>query len=186
MTLVLVTPTPEYLPAYVDALQRGWSPDNLRPVETAREELEEIARDTDAFLARMDDPEGKGPEVVQKNGARFKRLPGFTRWLWDGQFCGSINLRWQPGTETMPEHVPGHIGYSVVPWKRRLGYASRALGLLLPDARAQGLRWIDLTTEVDNEPSQKVITANGGELIERFDKPDSHGGGDALLWRIRL
>jgi hypothetical protein len=36
----LVWPTEEYLPSYVDALRRGWSPDNLRP-EAAREELDD-------------------------------------------------------------------------------------------------------------------------------------------------
>jgi predicted acetyltransferase len=45
--------------------------------------------------------------------------------MWDGEFCGSIGLRWLPGTEELPPHCLGHIGYAVVPWKRRLG-----LGLL--------------------------------------------------------
>ena len=59
--------------------------------------------------------------------------------MWDGEFCGSIGFRWQPGTSALPPYCLGHIGYSVVPWKQRRGYATKALALLLPDARKEGL-----------------------------------------------
>jgi len=49
---------------------------------------------------------------------------------------------------------------NVVPWKRRLGYATRALALFLPDVRPPGLRFVELTTDVDNVPSQRVIEAS--------------------------
>ena len=68
--------------------------------------------------------------------------------MWDGAFCGTIGLRWRPGTEELPPHVLGHVGYSVVPWKRRLGYATAAVGAILADAAAEGLRWIDVTTDL--------------------------------------
>ena len=58
------------------------------------------------------------------------------RWLWDGVFCGNILLGWASGTEALPPHGLGHIGYAVVPWKRRRGYATRALGEMLQEARA--------------------------------------------------
>lgn len=58
--------------------------------------------------------------------------------------------------------------------------------MILPDARAQGLRWIDLTTDPANLPSQKVITANGGVLLERFIKPAIFGGAEGLRFRIPL
>lgn len=114
------------------------------------------------------------------------RLPGYRLWLWDGQFCGSIGLRWQPSTSALPAHVLGHIGYAVVPWKRRLGYATRALALLLPKARDEGLRYVDITTDVENISSQKVILANAGVLIERFQEPLHYGGHPALRFRIYL
>jgi predicted acetyltransferase len=106
--------------------------------------------------------------------------------MWDGEFCGSIGLRWQPGTSALPPHVLGHVGYAVVPWKRGLGYATLALKLLLPDARAEGLEHVELTTDADNVASQRVITANGGVLVEDFLKPESHGRGEALRFRIDL
>ena len=80
----------------------------------------------------------------------------------------------------------GHVGYSVVPWKRRRGYATRALGLLLPHARAEGLAHIEVTTDADNVASRLVIEANGGILVERFHKPKSCGGAESLRYRIAL
>jgi len=73
-----------------------------------------------------------------------QRLPGFSRWMWDGEFCGSIGFRWQPGTAVLPPHCLGHIGYAVVPWKKRRGHATRALAAMLPLARAEGLRYVEL------------------------------------------
>jgi predicted acetyltransferase len=136
----LVRPGPEHLASYIAALERGWSADNERGVEATREELSRIHADAAAFLASMEDREAKGPPVTLPDGSAAKRLPGFRRWLWDGEFCGSIGLRWQPGTTALPPHCLGHIGYAVVPWKQRLGYAKLALRLILPEAKAVGLR----------------------------------------------
>ncbi|HSO04292.1 MAG TPA: GNAT family N-acetyltransferase, partial [Candidatus Limnocylindrales bacterium] len=80
----------------------------------------------------------------------------------------------------------GHIGYSVVPWKRRRGYATAALAAMLPIAAAEGLPIVDITTDVDNVASQRVILANGGVLVERFTKPESAGGGAALRFAVDL
>src|SRR5262249_2101957 len=102
------------------------------------------------------------------------------------EFCGSIGFRWQRGTTALPPHCLGHIGYSVVPWKRGRGYATRALRLLLPDAKAEGLEYVELTTDPDNVASQRVITANGGLLVERFTKPAQYGDAEGLRYRIDL
>ena len=83
-------------------------------------------------------------------------------------------------------HVLGHVGYSVVPWKRQRGYATRALALLLPLARAQGLGCVENTTDTSNLPSQRVITANGGVRVAQFDKPAIYGGAPSLRFRIDL
>jgi len=185
-SIVLLKPAAAQLPAYADALKRGWSPDNVRGKTTADEQLDRIARDPIAFVTSLDDPEGKGPPVTLPDGSTFKRLPGFNRWMWDGDFCGSINFRWQAGGPTLPPHVLGHIGYAVVPWKQGRGYATQALRLLLPEACARGLAYVELTTDPGNIPSQKVITSNGGVLIERFTKAAAYGGQESLRFRIAL
>lgn len=183
--LELVVPGRLHLPSYRDALERGWSPNTVRP-EVALVELAEIAADTEAYLARKTDLEGANPPLVMADGSRRPRLPGFTRWMWDGSFVGSINFRWQPGTAELPPHVLGHIGYTVVPWKRRRGHATTALRLFLGELAAFDLPYIELVTDAANRASQRVIVANGGRFIEQFPQLDEHGGGEGRRYRIPL
>jgi predicted acetyltransferase len=168
------------------ALGRDWSPDNVRGMEAAREQLEWIGRDADGFLASFDDPDALRGPVRLPDGSKVPRLPGIGRWMWDGEFCGSIGLRWQPGTPTLPPHVLGHIGFAVVPWKQRRGIATAALALMLPEARARGLPYVEITTTPDNRGSRRVIERNGGMLVETFQKSAAYGGGAALRFRIEL
>jgi predicted acetyltransferase len=184
--LRLIWPSAIYLPSYVAALERGWSPDNLRGKAAADEELAKIAADSAAFLASLVDREAKGEPVVLPDGSKVPRLPGYRRWLWDGEFCGSIGFRWQRGTEALPPHCLGHIGYAVVPWKQRLGYATQALRELLPEAAAEGLAFLEITTEPENIASRRVIEANGGKLVKRFTKPPQFDGTPGLRYRIFL
>ena len=102
------------------------------------------------------------------------------------EFCGAISFRWQPGTTDLPPYCLGHIGYSVVPWKQRRGYATRALQLLLSYAGDEGLAFVELVADADNMASQRVIEANGGVLIERFRKSPEYGGAESLRFRILL
>jgi predicted acetyltransferase len=182
----LVRPAAEHLPAYEAALRQGWSPDNVRPVEAAREQLAAIAADPAGFLAARDDREARGGPVMLPDGSQVPRLPGFARWIWDDGFCGAIGFRWQDGTAALPAHVLGHIGYAVVPWRRRQGHATRALGLLLAEVAPLGLPWVELTTDPGNPASIRVIEAHGGVLVERFRKAAAYGGAAALRWRIAL
>ena len=87
----LVWPAVRYLPGYVHALRQGWSPDNLRP-QTALDELERIAQDADLFLCEQVDREAKGPSIVLPDSSTVPRLPGYSLWMWDGEFCGSIGF----------------------------------------------------------------------------------------------
>jgi predicted acetyltransferase len=184
--LRLVRPGPAYLQGYVAALARGWSTDTERGERAASEELERVELDAKAFLASQDDREAKGPPIKLPDGSLVTRIPGFYRWMWDGELVGSIALRWQRGTTDLPEYCLGHIGYGVVPWKRRRGYATRALAMLLPLARQEGLAFVEITTDMDNVASQRVITANGGVLVEEFVKPAAFGRKPGLRYRIHL
>ncbi len=185
VSIELLKPSHTYIGAYVEALKCGWSP-NAIMADAAERELKAIAGDPDAFLARQDDREAKGGPVLLPDGSTVPRLPNIARWIWDGEFCGRISFRWKPGTEELPPTCLGHIGYGVVPWKRRRGYATQAVALILEEARAVGLSYVHITASVENIPSQKVILANGGRLVERFTREPQLGGGQEFRFRIDL
>jgi RimJ/RimL family protein N-acetyltransferase len=184
--LQLVRPAPAHLPSYRAALELGWSPDSVRGEEAAREELDRLTRDPHAYLERMVDRLAEGPPVMLPDGSVVERIPGYRHWLWDGEFCGVIGFRYVPGTTDLPPHCLGHVGYSVVPWKRRRGYATQALALLLARLPAEGLPWVELTTDPDNTASRRVIEANCGVQVEHFIKPAAYGATPGLRYRIAL
>ncbi len=181
----LVAPDRAYLDGYLDALRRAWSPTTTDP-DYWRAELERVEADPDLAIEQFNATDGGGRTITLPDGTVVPRIPGVVRWMWDGEFCGAINARWQPGTPDLPPHVLGHIGYSVVPWKQRLGYATEALAGMLGIVRAAGLPWVEITTQPDNIGSQKVILANGGVALGEFVEPEQYGGHLGLKYRIDL
>ena len=89
----LVQATRAHLRGYVAALRSGWSADNVRGAAAAEEELTRIEADPDAFLASLYDPDARGPPITMPDGSMVRRIPGYRKWMWDGEFCGSIGLR---------------------------------------------------------------------------------------------
>jgi predicted acetyltransferase len=168
-TITLAVPSLEKLPHYVDALKRGWSPHTTRDVSA--EQLALYHDGAEVLLAELTRQDGT---FLQPDGRRTPRLPSRAFWVWDGKFCGAINLRFVPGSEELPPYVSGHVGYSVVPWKQGRGYATRALALILPVAREVGLGRVLVTCDEDNAASTKVILANGGIAAgtQRPERPD--------------
>lgn len=184
--VALAVPSLALLPGFFDAVRRGWSRTNVDMERIAQEDLVAIERDPAAFVASLDDPDARGAPIRLPDGSIVPRLPGFNRWITDGEFCRSVSMRWQSGTGELRPYVLGHIGFTIVPWKRRRGYATEALGLLLRDALALGLPYVELTTDPDNVASQKVILANGGQLLGQFRKVEAYGGVEGLRYRIPL
>jgi predicted acetyltransferase len=145
-----------HLRGYIAALERGWSPNNTRDVST--EQIELYRESPERLVYELTRQDG----LIVVGSRHVPRLPNRVFWLWDGDFCGTINLRYVVGTESLPAYVSGHIGYAVVPWKRQRGYATAALGMILPVAREVGLRRVLVTCDANNEPSRRVILANSG------------------------
>src|SRR5450755_1631996 len=77
----LKQPSLELLPGFVDALNRGWSPDNVRGEVTAARMLKAIGKDPVRFVASMDDREARGESITLPDGSVVPRLPGFNRWI---------------------------------------------------------------------------------------------------------
>lgn len=182
----LATPSRALLPGLIAAMERGYASDEVPGAATAAAHLRDVISNPDHYIALLDDREGKGPPVQLPDGSFVPRLPGFRLWMWDGEYSGGISLRWRPGTVELPPTCLGHIGYDVVPWKRRRGYATRAVALMLPHARALGLPYVEITADPDNAGSRGAIENNGGVFVEEFVRPASLGGTPCVRYRIAL
>lgn len=175
--ITLVPPCLELLPGYAAALAQGWSPDNTRDVSA--EQLAALREDPEGFIDGQLNPP---PTITLWDGTEVPRLPGFRHWISDGEFCGSIGFRYQPGTDDLPPHVLGHIGYAVVPWKRRRGYAGAALALMLDEARGLGMGRVMLTCSAGNLISRRLIERAGGVCERSFNHPAFPGDTDLVFW----
>jgi predicted acetyltransferase len=84
-------------------------------------------------------------------------------WIAQGEtYLGAITLR-HSLTDFLLD-AGGHIGYGIRPSARRRGYATWALGAVLPEARAMGLDRVLLTCSDDNIASARTIESHGGVL----------------------
>jgi predicted acetyltransferase len=184
--VILVRPGPAHLDSYIAAMRQLATMEDESFHSEQIETLDSVIADPETFLTGLDDPEGLGPPVKLPDGTSAPRLPGFHRWMWDGEVCGTIAFRWQPGSTNLPPYCLGHIGYGVFPWKRRRGYASSALRQMISEVTPLGLPFVEVVTDLDNSASQGVILNNGGELVEQFSKPAPSGGGEAVRFRIGI
>lgn len=98
----LVDPSLDRLPGYIAALEAGWSPNTTRDV--SGEQLAAIRQDAGEFLRDLVEHENR--IVTLADGSRVPGLPGRVFWIWDGAFCGAINLRFVPGK-------PGRAGRGI-------------------------------------------------------------------------
>ena len=185
-TFCLRKPTRELIPAYREALMRGWSPDEHVPDSRAGI-LGLIDHSPEIFLLRQDDPKPMGGLTILPNGRLSPRLSRTMRWIWRDGFCGVVGLRWWAGHgNRLPLEVTGHLSYSVVPWRRREGAATTALRMLLPTARKIGLTAVDAVILMNNIASIRVMEVAGAGLVEQVTLGPHHDNLPALVYRLQL
>jgi tagatose 1,6-diphosphate aldolase len=84
---------------------------------------------------------------------------------------GTIRLRIGSARQL---RYPGHIGYDVKKRHRGRRYAARSCRLLLPLARAHGLRAVWLSCDPSNVASQKSCIIAGARLVDTVRVPVDH------------
>lgn len=174
---VLVTPSLDMLAGYEDALARGWSPDPRRvgDADFVAAELSDLRTDRAGYLDKIlgrADPAEANPSPTTPINHAF--------WISDGEFAGKADLRYIPVTGAVPDGVPGHVGFSVVPWKQRRGYATAALRELVELARSKGLRELQILCNIENMGSRVVIESVGGEV----DRVGKHASDRPEQWKV--
>jgi predicted acetyltransferase len=113
--------------------------------------------------------------VAQRRGVHPRwDVPTTFYWYVSGDhYLGTLVVRHRLTPELTD--VGGHVGYHIVtPWQRQ-GHATRMLAAGLMECRRVGLQCVLLTCAADNEPSRRVILANGGV-------PDGHRHGEDRFW----
>lgn len=113
--------------------------------------------------------------VNQRRGLRTGwHVPSTIYWYVSGEhYLGTLVLRHRLTPELTD--AGGHIGYHIVPPWRGQGHGTRMLAAGLGECRRLGLERVLLTCAPGNEPSRRVIVANGGE-------PDGHRHGEERYW----
>lgn len=90
-------------------------------------------------------------------------VPGHTFFLMDNQeLIGIINIRYELNDNLLK--CGGHIGYSIRPKYRNLGYGKLQLQLALEKCKDIGLEKVLLTCKKTNFGSKRVILSCGGFL----------------------
>ena len=112
----------------------------------------------------------KHNDSLQKGIVDGWRVPQTTYFLYvDGVPVGSGSVR-NFLTDSLRK-VGGHIGYTISPNYRGMGYGKEILRLLLIEAKKIGIDRVLVTANVNNIRSQRVALSNGGVLT---DKDDEH------------
>lgn len=144
--------------------------------KTLDEGIQDPGNNFAGFVQHLKD-ESKG--VNLKPG----RVPQTTYWIVDKDgYAGKIAIRHELNDHLLK--VGGHIGYGVIPSKRGRGYGKKALELVLPKARAMGLKKVLLTCDSTNVASRKIIESQGG--IFENEVPGEDGKPSKLRFWINL
>ena len=103
---------------------------------------------------------------------------GRGQWLMvaDGEVVGLCGHKGLPNEAGEVE-----IGYGVAPERRRRGYATRAVGVIIEAALADpAVRVLTAETALANHASQRVLEANGFAPVGRSHDDEE---GETIVWR---
>ena len=127
------------------------------------------AHNTDFFekyLEKMKQREiGQGEEDI--NGINFYQY----YLIENNEIIGTSSIRTNIECNDFFNKYSGHIGYTIIPSKRKKGYGTFFLHLLLQKCKELGIKEVMLVCKVDNFGSQRVIENNLGSYIDTVLDP---------------
>lgn len=146
----LILPDSAYEESYKEYIQElGDEERHPFPLDFDNSDFPALLTKLDNFRNDIDLPEGL--------------VPATTYWLVeDNELIGVSNLRHY--LNDWLRHAGGHIGIGIRPSYRGRGLGSLLLRLSIEKAIELGIRQVYIYCHKDNEPSARMIRANGGEL----------------------
>lgn len=145
----LVRPSVSYRESVLDAIREFQAEGGYRAYSLAS-----LTSDFAAFVQRLLDDEDRS-----KIPDHF--APQTNYWLVEGdEFIGRASLRHELNEQL--RQLGGHIGYEIRPSRRRQGYGTAILGLVLQQARERGRTRVLITCDADNDASRRIIEHHGG------------------------
>ena len=162
MTLRLVKASKKYLPALVKGLEEHKTDTAQFGLNTAKELIKLLeSGGIDQWFKKR-----RQADLGVNLPAGYVRNTNY--WLMDDEdYIGSFTLRYvlTPALKRMG----GNIGYSVIPSKRKKGYATAGLMRLLKKAHSAGLERVLITCHSENKASfaliNKIKNYMGGRQI---------------------
>jgi len=125
-------------------------------------EAEVIAETFDKYVKMLEDY-SKGVNLPTDY------VPSTDYWLVDvNEYIGRVTIRHRLNESL--EKLGGHIGYTIRPSKRTLGYGTKMLEIALPKAKKLRLEKVLLMCDKTNIASAKIIEKNGGKFQDEQEQ----------------
>ncbi|AKM82471.1 TPA: GNAT family acetyltransferase [Candidatus Berkelbacteria bacterium] len=161
--LELVAPSKKYKKSFLEASEEYKNTDSGQGIDQSMKEIcSEI--DFNKFVEEKID-HSKGINIA--NGY----VPASEFWLIEGdEFIGRTSIRHSLNENL--KKIGGHIGYTIRPSRRKMGYGTKILQLSLPKAKELGIDKALLTCDKDNIGSAKIIEKNGGVLENELEQSE--------------
>lgn len=163
--LKLILPSNKYKKSFLEAAEE-YKKDQEKGRYPAILNMEEMTKDKFEDYVKRKLDQSKGINIPKG------RVPDTEYWLVDNdEFIGKISIRHRLNANL--RKLGGHIGYSIRPSKRRMGFATKMLAMGLQKAKKLGIDKALITCDETNIGSKKVIENNGGI----FENAESQGKG---------
>ena len=158
------------LPKYTDAnLLKAWAKDYYEYQMMSKKTYEFwLNRDYDSYF------KSKENAIEGKSDGSMSGVYCYTHYLIENEnIIGIGSLRLNPQNNPELGIFGGHIGYGIIPSKRKQGYGSMFLHLLIKKAVYFGLKGIMVTCEEYNLGSTSIIENNFGVFKDIIFDPKS-------------